>query len=248
MTQTVLLVDDDPSVRAILGEVLRTAGFAILEAADGTDALRIVKTALRPIEILVTDINMPGIDGLELARRVQALRPTTGVLCMSGAPADVVAAWGLATGTVFLRKPFGAAVFLDRVRDLMRRVQVGERAGAASPSKMPVGARLISTLAPDVRPRAAVDDGHRQVKPLWAIVLAGGEGRRLRPLTRYACSDDRLKPFAALLGGRSLLRQTLDRIRRRILSSGTAVVAHVRDAESSRRAVPAVGRRGDDMG
>ena len=122
MGETVLLVDDDPDVRALLSEVLRIGGFAILEAPDGTTALRIAETTLQSIEILVTDINMPGINGLELARRVQALRPGTGVVYMSGAPADVVAAWSLATGTVFLRKPFGADVFLDCVRDCVRDV------------------------------------------------------------------------------------------------------------------------------
>lgn len=120
MGETVLLVDDDPDVRAYVSEVLRIGGFAILEAADGTEALRIAETTRRPIEILVTDINMPGIDGLELARRVQALRPATGVVYMSGAPA------GLLIGTAFVRKPFGPDVLLERVRDVMRRVQVGE--------------------------------------------------------------------------------------------------------------------------
>jgi mannose-1-phosphate guanylyltransferase len=89
----------------------------------------------------------------------------------------------------------------------------------------------MSTLAPDIRPGAPVDAGDHQAKPPWAIVLAGGEGRRLRSLTRYVCGDDRPKQFAALLGGRSLLRQTLDRIRPRIPLARTVVVTHVRDAE-----------------
>ena len=132
MRETVLLVDDDADVRAYVREVLKIGGFAVLEAVNGTDALKIVDTVLQPIEILVTDINMPGIDGLELARRVQALRPATGVVYMSGAPADALAARGLATGTVLLRKPFAPGVLLERVRDVMYRVQVGERAGAAT--------------------------------------------------------------------------------------------------------------------
>jgi mannose-1-phosphate guanylyltransferase len=86
----------------------------------------------------------------------------------------------------------------------------------------------MSTLAPDVRPGARCD---RPTMPPWAIVLAGGEGRRLRSLTRYVCGDDRPKQFAALLGGRSLLRQTLDRIRPRIPVAHTVVVTHMRDAE-----------------
>jgi DNA-binding response OmpR family regulator len=135
-SETVLLVDDDPDVRTCVGEVLRIGGFGLLEAADGTEALRIAETTLRPIEILVTDVNMPGIDGLELARRVRALRPAIGIVYMSGAPADVVAAWDLLTETEFLPKPFGADVLLKRVHDVMGRVQLREQAGAATPSKM----------------------------------------------------------------------------------------------------------------
>jgi mannose-1-phosphate guanylyltransferase len=81
------------------------------------------------------------------------------------------------------------------------------------------------------RMSAPVTHGDRQTQPPWAIVLAGGEGRRLRPLTRYVCGDDRPKQFAPLLGGRSLLRQTLDRIRPRIPLARTMVVTHARDAE-----------------
>jgi DNA-binding response OmpR family regulator len=129
---TILLVDDDPAVRAYVREALGIAGFTILEAADGNEALRIAETTRRPIEMLVTDINMPGIDGLELARRVQTLRPDTSVLYMSGAPAEFLAARGTQTGTVFLRKPFGPDVLLERVHDAMR-------ASAATRSTMPIG-------------------------------------------------------------------------------------------------------------
>lgn len=82
-------------------------------------------------------------------------------------------------------------------------------------------ARLMSPDGPNDHP----------TQPPWAIVLAGGEGRRLRPLTRYVCGDDRPKQFAALVGGRSMLRQTLDRIRPRIPLARTVVVTHVRDTE-----------------
>ena len=60
--------------------------------------------------------------------------------------------------------------------------------------------------------------------PLWAIVLAGGEGVRLRPLVRLVCGDDRPKQFAPLLGGRSLLEATLDRVARGIPDDRTVVV------------------------
>ena len=74
-----------------------------------------------------------------------------------------------------------------------------------------------------------VGTGRTTLAP-WAIVLAGGEGRRLRTLTRHVCGDDRPKQFAVLVGGRSLLRQTLDRIRVAIPVERTVVVTHARDA------------------
>ena len=80
------------------------------------------------------------------------------------------------------------------------------------------------------RPGAPGSPAAREVPPPWAIVLAGGEGQRLRTLTRFVCGDDRPKQFAPLLGGRSLLRQTLDRIGLAIPLARTLVVAHARDA------------------
>jgi len=89
----------------------------------------------------------------------------------------------------------------------------------------------MATPKSDARAGVTVAPTDSEAKPPWAIVLAGGEGQRLRPLTRYVCGDDRPKQFAALLGRRSLLRQTLDRIRPRIPLSRTVVVTRVRDVE-----------------
>ena len=78
----------------------------------------------------------------------------------------------------------------------------------------------------------------RGVAPPWAIVLAGGEGQTLRELTRFVCGDDRPKQFAPLLGRRSLLRQTLDRIGLGISPGRTLLVTHVRDATYLAREFP----------
>jgi DNA-binding response OmpR family regulator len=137
--ETVLIVDDDPGVRALLSEALRSGGFAVLEAADGAAALEIAESSARSIEILVTDVNMPGIDGLELARRVRALRPATGVLYMSGAPADVAATWDLAAGGVFLPKPFGLDALFDQVRVAMGGSRPGDRDDPATPATTSAG-------------------------------------------------------------------------------------------------------------
>ncbi|HLB54697.1 MAG TPA: sugar phosphate nucleotidyltransferase, partial [Gemmatimonadales bacterium] len=81
------------------------------------------------------------------------------------------------------------------------------------------------------KPQARIEPADGIEDRLWAVVLAGGEGARLRPLTRRVCGDDRPKQYAALVGSRSLLRQTLDRVALRIAVERTVVVtlrAHAR--------------------
>lgn len=90
----------------------------------------------------------------------------------------------------------------------------------------------------DARPEGSGYPGAREPTPPWAIVLAGGEGQRLRALTRYVCGDDRPKQFAPLLKGRSLLRQTLDRIGLGVPLGRTLVVTHARDAVYLARELP----------
>jgi len=81
-------------------------------------------------------------------------------------------------------------------------------------------------LGPSEQPGALTDRGGRRDGSLWAIVLAGGEGVRLRRLVRHVCGDERPKQFAPLVGSRSLLRATLDRVGLGIPSERTVVVAH----------------------
>ena len=114
--RTVLLVDDDARVRDAVRVALEMNGLTVLDAADAMAALAIVSSARRSIDLLLTDVNMPGIDGVELARRVRLLRPEIRVRYMSGSDPHELATRGLScVRGELLTKPFGVDVLMERV-------------------------------------------------------------------------------------------------------------------------------------
>jgi CheY-like chemotaxis protein len=116
---TVLLVEDDPAVRKMIEVLMRSAGYEVITAARGDEALRMVagdsSEAPHPVDALVTDVIMPGnLDGAELARRLREHLPALGVVCTSGFVRDVLTDTSdLPAGAVFLQKPFSAEDLLD---------------------------------------------------------------------------------------------------------------------------------------
>ena len=102
---TILLVDDEQSVRAIVLRILRRANFNVLEAATGQDALRISDSHAGTIDLLVTDMFMPGMRGPEVADQLIAKRPGIRVVFMSGY-SDHDPKAGIPCGAGFLSKPF----------------------------------------------------------------------------------------------------------------------------------------------
>lgn len=101
MAQTALLVDDEKALRAYLATILEHDGFQILEAADGMDALALLRRIGGAVDVLVTDVNMPRMTGIELVNAVKTEFPAIPVVIMSGlCPPD-----GLRS-MVFLPKPF----------------------------------------------------------------------------------------------------------------------------------------------
>ena len=117
---TVLVVEDEEEVRSLTRDVLEMHGYAVLEAMDPDDALRLGGSHPGPIDLLITDVVMPRMNGPELARRLRAGRPTLRVLCMSGYPEsedrriDGKAGW-----TAWLQKPFTPDVLMRKVRDCL---------------------------------------------------------------------------------------------------------------------------------
>jgi PAS domain S-box-containing protein len=123
--ETILLVEDEAALRDLVAEMLRDAGYQVLPASGGADALTKVQAHRAPIDILLTDIVMPGLGGPELSQRIHALRPAIRTLYMSGYTEDVLARRGLIEpGTPLVQKPFTAATLLRSVREELAAVPV----------------------------------------------------------------------------------------------------------------------------
>jgi len=119
-TETVLVVEDDPLVRAVTVRALRAGGYRVLVASDGGEALATDAGALSQVRLLVTDVVMPGMDGRALAEALRRVHPDVRVLFVSGYTQDLIAERGvLASGVEFLPKPFTAASLLARVRAVL---------------------------------------------------------------------------------------------------------------------------------
>lgn len=122
--ETVLVVEDDPSVRDFIVTSLRRAGYNVLEAASGPAALAIAKSYEGCIHLLLTDVVMPGMAGRELADRWQPLRPESVVVFMSGYTDDAVVRSGVLQAEMnFLQKPFTPVVLTSRIRELLGKRQ-----------------------------------------------------------------------------------------------------------------------------
>ncbi len=115
--EVVLVVEDEPAVRAVVRRVLLRLGYTVLEAGDGPEAERTSAAHGGPIHLLLTDVVMPGIRGPEVARRLRSARPELGVILMSGHTFDEAAdPASLVDGAFFLAKPFTAEVLAATVR------------------------------------------------------------------------------------------------------------------------------------
>jgi two-component system cell cycle sensor histidine kinase/response regulator CckA len=115
---TILVVEDEPLVRQQVCRTLRRHGFRVLEAQDGDEALALARRHAGPLDVLLADVIMPRMNGVELSRRLLDLHPRTKVVYMSGYADDVVQD-GLREDTLFLAKPFSTNALLDKVRQAL---------------------------------------------------------------------------------------------------------------------------------
>lgn len=119
-TETILVVDDDNNVRALIRETLRMKGYHVLDAQFNSGALMASGQHRGTIHLMVADVMMPGINGRELGRRLELLRPETKILYVSGYPKEVLLDEKiLEEGSAFLQKPLSPETLLSKVREIL---------------------------------------------------------------------------------------------------------------------------------
>ena len=117
---TILLAEDEGSVRAFLRQLLSQQGYTVLSAVNGEEALDLAMAYSGEINLLITDVVMPGMGGRELAERLSRERPSMRLLFISGYTDDAILHHGvLDRETAFMNKPFAPASLLDKVRSLL---------------------------------------------------------------------------------------------------------------------------------
>ncbi|WP_457574385.1 ATP-binding protein [Desulfolithobacter sp.] len=120
--ETILVVDDEESVRQLLVDTLAPLGYTILEAATGEEAVELVQTRSPKVDLLLTDVIMPGMNGKELATRLQAVYPRLKVLFISGYTDNLIVKQGvLEPGIQLLSKPVIPSALTARLREILDR-------------------------------------------------------------------------------------------------------------------------------
>jgi two-component system cell cycle sensor histidine kinase/response regulator CckA len=119
-SETILLVEDEDHVRSAARGILRRQHYHVVDAKNGNEALLLCEQHAGIIDLLLTDVVMPNMSGVELARRIAAIRPVTKVLFMSGYTDDAVIRHGaVGTGITFVQKPFTTEMLARKVRQVL---------------------------------------------------------------------------------------------------------------------------------
>jgi two-component system response regulator HydG len=194
-TKTVLVADDEPGMRESVARVLRREGLQVIVVEDGTAALEALRREL--VDVLLADLRMPGIDGLELLRAAKLVAPETEVILLSGHGTVEEAVEAMKEGARdFLTKPFDRVPLIRIVRHaLEHRALVLENRSLQRRLDALVGAGQLIGTSPAIR---MVLDLVRRVAPTTATVLIQGEsgtGKELVARALHDLSARRGKPF-----------------------------------------------------
>jgi CheY-like chemotaxis protein len=120
--ETILLVEDEEMIRNLTRQILEMQGYTVITAVDGSKGLSAYEHHTETIELLLTDVVMPGMSGPEMAQRIESIRPGTKVIYMSGYTDDTMLSHGiLSEDTDFLQKPFTPLTLCAKIREVLDR-------------------------------------------------------------------------------------------------------------------------------
>jgi two-component system cell cycle sensor histidine kinase/response regulator CckA len=119
--QTILVVDDEPGVRVMVARMLTLSGYAVVSAQSGEEAISIANEYAAPLDLLLTDVRMPGMSGPELAQELRKLRPGIKVMYMSAYARDVLPSGVQDSEVPFLNKPFTMRTLALSIVETLRR-------------------------------------------------------------------------------------------------------------------------------
>lgn len=118
--ETILVCEDQAMVRNVICQTLQTAGYTVIEAENGEQAIQAIAAHDGPVDLLISDVVMPGTNGQDLANGLSPAHPEMRVLLISGYTADLIDNLGITGGGIeFLQKPFGPATLLNHVRKIL---------------------------------------------------------------------------------------------------------------------------------
>ncbi len=117
--ETILLVEDEDIVRKLIARILKDAGYNVLEAANGEQALSLIQNQNAPIHLLLTDMVMPKMNGRELAKKFHLLHPEAKIICMSGYIENEAVRAEITQGCAFLQKPVSHTTILQKIREVL---------------------------------------------------------------------------------------------------------------------------------
>ncbi len=117
--ETILVAEDAAAIRKMVCAMLAQSGYRCIEAGDGREAFELIWAAQDSIDLLLTDVVMPYLGGIELAQRVARIHPQMRILFMSGYSDDPVVRSIERCPAIFLAKPFTASALMDKVREML---------------------------------------------------------------------------------------------------------------------------------
>ncbi len=198
MTHRVLVVEDEPTINQALADRLRAEGFEVLQAWDGPTAVEVALGEQSP-EVMILDVMLPGFDGLEVCRRVQASREIP-VLMLTARDEETDILVGLGVGADdYLTKPFRMREVVARVRALLRRVQRAQHAAALAPPTPSAGSA----------PPELIGDGDLDVDTAGHHVYRAGQQVHLTP-TEFALLVTLMRQPGVVMAREELMRQVWD--------------------------------------